>query len=170
MRLAGRDQNALSFDAQDSLSDASRGADARLLTATPAWWTGRCGKLWRSPPRRPARCWRRFHEWRSRLSTTDFTVSRDRVLLRGHKPPQDLSLFEFVARHGLRLAPDTIDRLQGFAPEANWDDWKRLLSLPKASAGLRAMQEAERACRRAPGMAQHRMPGGARLLSSLHGG
>ena len=84
----------------------------------------------------------RFHEWRSRLSTSEFTVSRDRVLLRAHKPPQDLSLFEFVARHGLRLAPDTIERLHGFAPETNWDDWKRLLSQPKASLGLRAMQEA----------------------------
>jgi [protein-PII] uridylyltransferase len=83
----------------------------------------------------------RFHEWRSRLSTNEFTVSRDRVLLRTHKPPNDLSLFAFIARHGLRLAPDTIERLQGFTPEATWDDWKRLLSLPKASLGLRAMQE-----------------------------
>jgi [protein-PII] uridylyltransferase len=50
-------------------------------------------------------------------------------------------MFEFVARHGLRLAPSTIDRLHGFVPEGSWADWKRLLSLPKASVGLRAMQE-----------------------------
>ena len=58
------------------------------------------------------------------------------------EPALVLRLFEFVARHGLRLAPDTIERLQGFTPQAKWEDWKRLLSLPKASLGLRAMQEA----------------------------
>ena len=138
--LAGRDQNALSFDAQESLSEhpaslmrdyyrQARVVDQAVRQAIEAS-TEKAGTLLG-----------RFHEWRSRLSTSEFTVSHDRVLLRAHKPPQDLSLFEFVARHGLRLAPDTIERLQGFAPETKWDDWKRLLSLPKASVGLRAMQE-----------------------------
>jgi [protein-PII] uridylyltransferase len=138
--LAGRDQNALSFDAQESLSDhpaslmrdyyrKARVVDQAVRQALEVS-TEKAGTLLG-----------RFHEWRSRLSTSEFTVSRDRVLLRTHKPPQDLSLFEFVARHGLRLAPDTIERLQGLAPAATWEDWKRLLSLPKASLGLRAMQE-----------------------------
>ena len=52
-----------------------------------------------------------------------------------------MSLYEFVARHQLRLAPDTIERMRGIAPQANWADWKRLLSLPRPAAGLRAMQE-----------------------------
>ncbi len=139
--LAGRDQNTLSFDAQESLSEypaslmrdyyrQARVVDQAVRQAIEAS-TEKAGTLLS-----------RFHEWRSRLSTSEFTVSRDRVLLRAHKPPQDLSLFEFVARHGLRLAPDTIERLQGFTPEAKWEDWKRLLSLPQASLGLRAMQEA----------------------------
>jgi [protein-PII] uridylyltransferase len=139
--LAGRDQNALSFNAQETLSDhpaalmrdyyrQARVVDQAVRQAIEVS-TEKAGTLLG-----------RFHEWRSRLSTSDFTVSRDRVLLRSHQPPQDLSLFEFVARHGLRLAPDTIERLQSFTPEAKWDDWKRLLSLPKASLGLRAMQEA----------------------------
>jgi [protein-PII] uridylyltransferase len=139
--LAGRDQNALSFHAQETLSDHpaalmrdyyrhARVVDQAVRQAIEVS-TEKAGTLLG-----------RFHEWRSRLSTSDFTVSRDRVLLRSHQPPQDLSLFEFVARHGLRLAPDTIERLQSFTPEAKWDDWKRLLSLPKASLGLRAMQEA----------------------------
>jgi [protein-PII] uridylyltransferase len=138
--LAGRDQNALSFDAQESLSEhpaslmrdyyrQARVVDQAVRQAIEAS-TEKAGTLLG-----------RFHEWRSRLSTSEFTVSHDRVLLRAHKPPLDLSLFEFVARHGLRLAPDTIERLQGFAPETKWDDWKRLLSLRKASVGLRAMQE-----------------------------
>jgi [protein-PII] uridylyltransferase len=139
--LAGRDQNAFSFDAQESLSEhpatlmrdyyrQARVVDRAVRQAIEAS-TEKAGTLLG-----------RFHEWRSRLSTSEFTVSRDRVLLRAPKPPQDLSLFEFMARHGLRPAPDTIERLQGFAPETKWDDWKRLLSLPKASVGLRAMQEA----------------------------
>ena len=138
--FAGRDQNALSFDAQESLSDhpavlmrdyyrQARVVDQAVRQALEVS-TEKAGTLLG-----------RFHEWRSRLSTSEFTVSRDRVLLRTHKPPNNLSLFEFVARHGLRLAPDTIERLQGLAPEAKWEDWKRLLSLPKASLGLRAMQE-----------------------------
>jgi [protein-PII] uridylyltransferase len=84
----------------------------------------------------------RFHEWRARLSNSEFTVSRDRVLLRTAQPPEDLRLFEFVARHQLRLAPDTIERLRGFTPKAGWTEWKRLLSLPRPAAGLRGMQEA----------------------------
>jgi [protein-PII] uridylyltransferase len=139
--LAGRDQNALSFDAQESISEhpaslmrdyyrQARIVDQAVRQAIEAS-TEKAGSLLG-----------RFHDWRSRLSTGEFTVSRDRVLLRAHKPPDDLTLFEFVARHGLRLAPDTIERLQGFAPETKWDDWKRLLSLPKASVGLQAMHEA----------------------------
>jgi [protein-PII] uridylyltransferase len=139
--LAGRDQNALSFDAQESLSEHpaalmrdyyrhARVVDQAVRQALEVA-TEKAGTLLG-----------RFHEWRSRLSTSEFTVSRDRVLLRAHKPPQDLSLFEFVARHGLRLAPDTIERLQGFAPVTKWGDWKRLLSLPNASLGLAAMHEA----------------------------
>jgi [protein-PII] uridylyltransferase len=138
---AGRDQNTLSFDAQEQLSDQpaalmrdyfrhARVVDRAVRQATEAA-TEKQGSLIG-----------RFHEWRSRLSTTDFTVSRERVILRAPAPPRDLTLFEFVARHELRLAPSTIDRLHGFVPEANWTDWKRLLSLPKASVGLRAMQEA----------------------------
>ncbi len=67
---------------------------------------------------------------------------RDQVLLRSSNIlPADLSLFMFAARHGLRLAPDTVDRLRGFAPTATWEDWKQLLALPHASFGVRAMQE-----------------------------
>jgi len=139
--LAGRDQNALTFDAQESLSEypaslmrdyyrQARVVDQAVRQAIEVA-TEKAGTLLG-----------RFHEWRSRLSTSEFTVSHDRVLLRTHNPPQDLSVFEFVARHGLRLAPDTIERLQGFTPQATWDDWKRLLGLPKPSVGLRAMQEA----------------------------
>jgi len=139
--IAGLDQNLLSFEAQEALSDSPallmrdyyrnvRQVDRAVRQAIEAAMDKRGALLGR------------FYEWRSRLSTSTFTVSRDRVLLRKGQAPRDLSLFEFVARHGLRLAPDTVVRLQGSVPEASWAEWKRLLSLPRASIGLRAMQEA----------------------------
>jgi len=138
--LNGRDHNVLTFDAQEVLSEHpavlmrdyyrhARQVDRAVRHAIEA------------ATEKPGTMLGRFHEWRSRLSTSDFTVARDRVLLRAPQPPPGLALFEFVARHDLRLAPDTIERLQGFVPEAKWADWKRMLSLPRASAGMRAMQE-----------------------------
>lgn len=137
---AKRDQNVMSFEMQDMLSEYpdvlmrdyfrhARVVDRAARHAMEAT-VERSGELLR-----------RFHEWRSRLSTLDFTVSRDRVFLRGHKPPNGLEIFEFCARHNLRLASDTIERLQGFIPQATWADWKRFLNLPKPGPGLRAMQE-----------------------------
>ena len=136
---SGRDQNALSFEAQEALSPHpaalmrdyyrhARVVDQALRQALDGS-AAKSGNLLG-----------RFHEWRSRLSTSDFTVSRDRLLLRG-QAPADLSVFEFAARHGLRLAPDTMERLRDFTPQASWADWKRLLNLPKPSSGLRAMQD-----------------------------
>jgi [protein-PII] uridylyltransferase len=137
---AGRDHNALTFEAQDSLStDPSelmrqyyrhaRVIDRAVRQAIETATEKKDSLLGR------------FHDWRSRLSTTEFTVSKERVLLRNPQLPKDLSLFEFVGRHGLRLAPRTVERLSGFVPQAKWEDWKRLLSLPHAAAGLRAMQD-----------------------------
>ncbi|MEP6961369.1 MAG: HD domain-containing protein [Acidobacteriota bacterium] len=139
-QMAGRDKNDLTFEIQDSLSEHPDALmrdyfrHARLIERSAR-------HAMEASSERSGELLRRFHEWRSRLSTTDFTVSRDRVLLRGHKPPNSLQLFEFVARHGLKLAPDTIERLEGFVPEATWEDWKRLLNLPNPGPGLRAMQE-----------------------------
>ncbi len=140
--LAARDQNVLSFEAQDALAEQPAALmrdyyrHARLVDRAVR-------QAIEAATEKPGTLLGRFHEWRSRLSTSEFTVSRDRVLLRNPHPPEDLKLFEFVARHQLRLAPDTIERLKGFTPQANWADWKRLLSLPKPAAGLRAMQETD---------------------------
>jgi [protein-PII] uridylyltransferase len=138
--IAGRDQNVLSFDTQDALAEQpaelmreyyrhARIVDRAVREAIEA------------ATEQPGTLIGRFHDWRSRLSTSEFTVSRDRVFLRTGQPPQNLKLFEFVARHQLRLAPDTLERTKGFAPLAAWTDWKMLLSLPKPSSGLRAMQD-----------------------------
>jgi [protein-PII] uridylyltransferase len=137
---ATRDQNTLTFETQDSLSaDPSELMRAYYRHARLVDRSMR--QAIETATEKKDSLLGRFHDWRSRLSTTNFTVSRERVLLRNATPPPDLTLFEFVARHGLRLAPRTVDRLSGFVPQAKWEDWKRLLSLPHASAGMRAMQE-----------------------------
>jgi [protein-PII] uridylyltransferase len=139
--MSGRDQNVLSFDAQESLSEKPAALmrdyyrHARLVDRAAQYAIERALE-------QPGSLLGRFHDWRSRLSTSEFSVVRDQVLLRSSNIlPADLSLFAFAARHSLRLAPDTVERLQGFLPKANWDDWKNLLELPHASFGLRAMQD-----------------------------
>ncbi len=137
---AKRDQNLLTFEAQDSLSqrpdvlmrDYYR--HARLITRLTR-------KSIEASAERRGTLIGRFHARRSRLSTSEFTVSRERVLLRGHRPPTDLRLFEFTAKHGLRLAQDTIERLEGWVPTADWSHWKQFLNLPKVEPGLRALQQ-----------------------------
>ncbi len=138
--MAGRDRNILHFEAQEALSsnpaalmrDYYRQARiveralARAIEAVPPKETALLG---------------RFYEWRSRLSTSQYTVQRDRVWMR-NPAAVDFGVFEFVARHRLCLSSAAIDRLAGAAPQARWEDWKRLLSLPYPAAGLRAMQQA----------------------------
>lgn len=140
-QLAGRDQNVLSFDAQESFSEQPAALmrdyyrHARLVDRAAGFAIDRSAQ-------QPGSLLGRFHDWRSRLSTSEFSVVRDQVLLRSSNIlPADLSLFAFAARHQLRLAPDTVDRLGGFVPNATWDAWKQLLALPHASCGVRAMQE-----------------------------
>jgi [protein-PII] uridylyltransferase len=139
--MAGRDQNVLTFESQDILSEnpAQLMRDyyrhARLVDRAAGYAIERSAQ-------QPGSLIGRFHDWRSRLSTPEFSVVRDQVLLRSSNIlPADLSLFEFAARHQLRVAPDTVERLQGFVPKAGWKDWKQLLAMPHASFGLRAMQE-----------------------------
>jgi len=76
--LAGRDQNVLDFAAQEAMSEhpASLMRDhyrhARLVHRTVRM-------ALEAAEERPGTLIGRFHEWRSRLSTSEFTVSRDRV-------------------------------------------------------------------------------------------
>ena len=143
--LSGRDQNILTFDAQDSSSESLGDQPAELMRDyyRHARLVDRAARYaMERSSEQSGSLLGRFHDWRSRLSNSEFSVVRDQVLLRASNIlPADLSLFVFAARHRLRLAPDTVDRLHGFIPRATWDGWKQLLALPHASYGLRAMQE-----------------------------
>lgn len=98
---------------------------------------------------------RQFGEWRSRLSTRDFTISRERVFLRNAgetlaSAESLLALFAFVARHGVRLSWDTQKRLKSeFEPLERlfcdhplpWPLWRDLLSRPHTALALDEMQQ-----------------------------
>jgi [protein-PII] uridylyltransferase len=95
-----------------------------------------------------------FRDWRSRLSNSEFTVSREHVLLRSpaqleSDPAVVLRLLEFLARHGIRPAPETERRLETarrvFAaycaqPHPMWAFIESILSLPHAALAMRTLQ------------------------------
>ena len=96
-----------------------------------------------------------FREWRSRLSNADFTVARERLFFRSPQhiasdPSLVIRLFEFVARHGVRLSLEAERRvrdhklyLQEYFASSRplWPDLHSLLLLPHAALSLRAMHD-----------------------------
>jgi [protein-PII] uridylyltransferase len=146
----GRDNNLLSFDAQEAASDDPaafmrryyRGARDIFRSVAPVLdsyeLTGNSLLA-------------NFRDWRGRVSTTEFTVARERVLLRGpallRSDPAAVSrLVEFAARHQLQLAPDTERRVRevlesGSALASDWAAMQPLLAQPHSITGLRALQE-----------------------------
>ncbi|HME07542.1 MAG TPA: HD domain-containing protein [Bryobacteraceae bacterium] len=147
---SSRDNNLLSFDAQEAISDAPaafmrryyRSARDIFRTVVPALDTNEAtGNSLLTT----------FRDWRGRVSTTEFTVARERVLLREpgllRTDPTAISrLVQFAARHQLQLAADTERRvreaLENGAPvAADWENLRPLLILPHSTLGLRALQE-----------------------------
>jgi [protein-PII] uridylyltransferase len=151
---AGRDDNRLGFEAQEELSE--RGF---LGPTDAAAWMRQFYRHAREVHRAALRELERaedqggsllasFRDWRSRLSNSDFTVAKDRVYFRNpsyleQDPMLALRLFEFVGRHGLKLAADTERRLEErrTANPMDWDTLRRLLQLPHFTTALRALVE-----------------------------
>ncbi len=158
---AGRDDNILSFEAQEEFAD---------LPFAPSADPGECMREYflhaRAVHRSTLRAMdasegahssllKSFRDWRSRLSNIEFTVSRERVFLRSpaaiaYDPELVIRLFQFVARHGLRLALETERRIADYLPaietyfagqKAHWVALFDLLALPHASLALTAMHE-----------------------------
>jgi [protein-PII] uridylyltransferase len=157
---AGRDQNVLNYEMQDEAARrlteypiapeewmrayfrAARGVYGQTALALDGIETAGCTLL------------QQFRDWRSRLSTSDYTVARERVFLRN--PSLTLSsaegifgVFTFVARHGLPLSWDTRRRFEkqvdavsaAFAnAPVRWPLWRELLGLRHAALALEQMQ------------------------------
>ncbi|MBI4877979.1 MAG: [protein-PII] uridylyltransferase [Acidobacteria bacterium] len=153
---SGRDNNLLSFDAQEEI--AGEGGAAA--------WMREYFRHARSIHRAALRALEageganssmlaQFRDWRARVSNADFSVARERVLLKSphgfEKDPElALRLFRFVARHGFRLAADTERRLAEhsgavaawFARGGQlWPALREILELPHAVQALREMHD-----------------------------
>ena len=157
---AGRDANVLSFELQDGVAE-----QAFTPERTPELWIREYFKQARQIYREAARnldaaeksegsLLQSFRDIRSRISNTEFTVSRERVFLRNPAalaadPEIVLRLAEFVGRHGVPAAVETERRLEAnrdaFArwcaqPGPPWKTLKAILPLPHAARALRLLQ------------------------------
>ncbi len=156
---SGRDNNALSFDAQDGIAELWQNGDA-------AGWMREYYRHARVVYRAAVRAldsseaqfsslFAQFRDWRSRVSNADFIVHRERIHFRAPQhldvePELALSLFEFVARHGIRLSLEAEQRLDSrmtslrahFAePRPLWPALNQILALPHAPLAVRSMHE-----------------------------
>ena len=158
---SNRDNNLLTFDAQEEIA----AAEFTESHETREWmrdYFQNARAIWRETLRTleahegaSSSLLAGFRDWRSRLSNSEFTVSRDRVLLKyAHglekDPEMAMRLFVFVARHGIPLHRETEKRLQEHRAQIAeffsvsrplWNSFSELLLQPNASLSLRAMHE-----------------------------
>jgi [protein-PII] uridylyltransferase len=156
---AGRDNNSLSFDAQEGAAEFARKPDA-------AGWMREYFRhardIYRASTRfleasdaKSSSLFSNFRDWRARLSNAEFSVLHERVYF---KLPQQLEkdpmlalrCVEFVARHGIRLSQDAEQRIGANLRELRkyflqappiWPALTEIFSLPHLDMALSAMHE-----------------------------
>ncbi len=156
---ANRDQNLLQFDIQESIA-AERGVtpaeyvrqyflSARRIHRSVLQAVDICETLV------PSGLFGQFREWRSRLSTSEISVSKERLHLRNPQlldsdPDASLRLIRFSARHGLPLSADAERRIAAALPSLAahyskpgpiWNYLQEILSQPHAILAMRTMHE-----------------------------
>jgi [protein-PII] uridylyltransferase len=156
-----RDQNLLSFDAQEALTAQpymSFGEPADLMREyfrNARVVSNEARRALDLNERGESSLVTQFRDWRSRLSNLEFTVSNERIYLRSPAqlttdPDIVLRLLEFVARHGIPLAAETERRVEQAGDafgaycertQPLWPSIHGILSLPHAAAALRVMHD-----------------------------
>jgi len=155
----GRDNNALTFDAQE------QAAEYFAAPGTAQWMREyflHARDLYRAAVRemesseaQSSSLFAQFKDWRTRLSNADFSVARERVHVRAphalaSDPELALRLFQFVARHGIRLSSETEQRVAAVAPQLAewfsmprpvWPALREILSLRYAAEAVRSMHD-----------------------------
>lgn len=163
--LYGRDNNALTFDAQDAIAAQWRPAPQDHAEDAAHWmrdYYRHARAIFRAATRQldaeeeqSSALLAQFRDWRSRISNADFSVHRERAHFRAPQrlevePELVLRLFEFVARHGIRPSMEAeariaarLDNLRAHfaAPQALWQSLEPILSLPHSPLALRSMHE-----------------------------
>ena len=157
---SGRDNNLLSFELQDRAAET-----LPPDPVTPEAWMRDYYRHARSCfqpslqaldfiSRGEAGLVRQFLDRRDRLSTSEFTVAHNRVLLRNPGATLAslrslLGVFIFVGRHGIPLSWDAErrvrERIAALAEQQGeklqWSDWHALLEQPHAALALHNMQD-----------------------------
>jgi len=160
---AGRDDNTLSWEAQDQAAARSIGIGNGATGNAREWMrvyfrharviNRVTSQLMQEVPAQRSSIYRQFVNWRSRISNPDFSVSNGRVYFQnatGLKQNFELILhaFEFIAQHGFPLAADTESRIQRALPEAGktlldaealGKSMISIVNAPHAGHALRAM-------------------------------
>ena len=158
----GRDDNTLSWEAQDAAAAHKIGAaDATELSAAD-WMRIYFGharavqrtvtQLLEEIPEAWSALYRQVQSWRSRLTTPDFSVVDGLIFLQQPSALQDpevlLRLFHFMAHHGLKLSATTEYRIEQALPALAstpprgaelWLYLQETLLQPHAADALRAM-------------------------------
>src|SRR3984885_12853051 len=159
----GRDDNSLSWEAQDEAAARRIGAPDALELSAEDWMRIYYGharaaqrtvdQLLEEIPEAWSSLYRQVQRWRSRLSTPDFSVVDGLIFLQQPSALQDpeilLRLFHFMAHHGLKLSTTTEYRIEQALPALAsgtprgaelWLYLQETLLQPHAADALRAMQ------------------------------
>jgi [protein-PII] uridylyltransferase len=155
---SGRDNNLLSFDAQDAVAEDDALPPAEWMRA----YYRHARDIYRAAMRAldaaeagNSGLFAQFRDWRGRLSNADCSVHRERVHFRApaaldSDPELPLRLFEFLARHGMRPSAEAEQQIASRLPRLSeyfaasrpvWPALARILSLPHAPLAIRSMHE-----------------------------
>jgi [protein-PII] uridylyltransferase len=158
----GRDDNSLSWEAQDEAAAHRIGANESPELTAADWmriYFGHARAVQRSMsqlmeeiPEAWSSLYRQFQSWRLRLSTPDFSVVDGLIFLQQASALEDpevlLRLFHFMALHGLKLSTTTEYRIEQALPALAatpprgaelWLYLQETLLQPHAAEALRAM-------------------------------
>ena len=158
----GRDDNTLSWEAQDEAASLRIGAADSTELSAADWMRIYFGharavqrtvtQLLEEIPEAWSALYRQVQSWRSRLTTPDFSVVDGLIFLQQPSALQDpevlLRLFHFMAHHGLKLSATTEYRIEQALPALAsmpprgaelWLYLQETLLQPHAADALRAM-------------------------------
>jgi [protein-PII] uridylyltransferase len=158
----GRDDNTLSWEAQDEAAGRKVGAADSADLSAADWMRIYFGharavqrtvtQLLEEIPEAWSALYRQVQSWRSRLTTADFSVVDGLIFLQQPSAMQDpevlLRLFHFMAHHGLKLSATTEYRIEQALPALAstpprgaelWLYLQETLLQPHAADALRAM-------------------------------
>jgi len=158
----GRDDNTLSWEAQDEAAARKVGAADSAELSAADWMRIYFGharavqrtvtQLLEEIPEAWSALYRQVQSWRSRLTTPDFSVVDGLIFLQQPAALQDpevlLRLFHFMAHHGLKLSATTEYRIEQALPALAsmpprgaelWLYLQETLLQPHAADALRAM-------------------------------